>query len=234
MQSTDDVNRLRIKVVAQALAGLGQPVVYVGGATVSLYAEPGVSLESRPTDDVDVVVELASYGEYGPLSERLLTLGFQPDATSGVICRYQIQGLVVDVMPTEPSVLGFSNRWYPEGFRTATEYPLDEQTTIRLLALPYFLATKLEAFFHRGGRDFRQSSDFEDIVYVLDNAPELERQLRGGSHEVQRYLRHTFDSLLAHENFEEGVYSHLEPRYAFVRAGRIRGLLTDFVAEGRR
>lgn len=150
------------------------------------------------------------------------------------MCRYQIQGLVVDVMPTEPSVLGFSNRWYPEGFRNAMDYPLDEQMTIRLLALPYFLATKLEAFLHRGGRDFRQSSDFEDIVYVLDNAPRLERQLREGSAEVQRYLQNTFETLLAHENFDEGVYSHLEPRYAFVRAGRIRGLLTDFVEAERR
>ena len=229
MQNPNDINRVRLKAVARALGGLEQPIVFVGGATVSLYGQPGLSTESRPTDDVDVLVELASYGGYGPLSERLLTLGFQPDIMSGVICRYRVQGILVDVMPTEPSVLGFSNLWYPEGFRAAFDYPLDEEVTIKLLMVPYFLATKLEAFADRGGRDFRQSSDFEDLVYVLDNAPELEFKLREGSADVQSYLRQTFGTLLAHDDFEEGIYSHLEPRYASMRTARIRQILIDFV-----
>jgi hypothetical protein len=33
------------------------------------------------------------------------------------ICRRRTpDGLLVDVMPSDPSVLGFSNRWYAEGF----------------------------------------------------------------------------------------------------------------------
>lgn len=84
--------------------------MFVGGATVSLYAtDPELAEEVRPTDDVDVVVELASYGGYAEIDEKLRALGFANDVESGVICRYRLQGIVVDVMPTEPKVIGFSN-----------------------------------------------------------------------------------------------------------------------------
>jgi len=39
---------------------LHEDVVFVGGATVSLYADLKAT-ESRPTDDVDIIIELASY-----------------------------------------------------------------------------------------------------------------------------------------------------------------------------
>jgi hypothetical protein len=56
-------NLVRIKAVYQAPEGLKQDFVFVGGATVSLYASnPSLTSEIRPTDDVDVIVELASYG----------------------------------------------------------------------------------------------------------------------------------------------------------------------------
>ncbi len=53
----------RIKIVYDALEEIAAEVVFVGGATVSLYADrPAV--EVRPTDDVDIMVEVAGYGEY--------------------------------------------------------------------------------------------------------------------------------------------------------------------------
>ncbi len=72
---------------------------------------PGV----RPTDDIDVVIELLSYGHFGELEERLRTLGFQNDVESHIITRYVYQGIIVDIMPTDPDVVGLSYIWYPEG-----------------------------------------------------------------------------------------------------------------------
>ncbi len=61
-------NITRIKAVSQALRDLKQDYVFVGGAVVSLYAtNPFLASEIRPTDDVDVVVELASYKGYSGL-----------------------------------------------------------------------------------------------------------------------------------------------------------------------
>ena len=86
-------------------------------------------------------------------------LGFVNDQTSGIICRYTVKGLIVDVMPTKSDILGFTNRWYQPGFKNAITHILGEEQ-IKIFSLPYFLASKLEAFVDRGNKDGRTSKDF--------------------------------------------------------------------------
>jgi predicted nucleotidyltransferase len=216
-------NLVRIKAVHQALKGLEQDYVFVGGATVSLYAtNPSLATEIRPTDDVDIVVELASYKGYAELDERLRSLGFNNDIVSGVICRYTIQGVIVDVMPTDPSIIGFSNRWYAEGFESAIQYHLDEQTTVQIFSLPYFVASKWEAFKGRGKNDYRTSKDFEDLVYVFENVDDFEAQIQTSPAHVISYLREEFVDLINQDDFEEGLYAHLTGGYGGVDANYIR------------
>jgi hypothetical protein len=126
---------LRTKAVALILKELNQKLVFVGGATVALYAPKEISLETRPTDDVDIVVELASDMDYSKLDEELRRLGFRNDIESGIICRYKIQGIIVDIMPTNSAVLGFSNIWYPEGFKNAIGVELDNETRFFLMPI---------------------------------------------------------------------------------------------------
>src|SRR3954464_5961722 len=105
-------NIVRLKAVANALGDWKDKVIFVGGATVSLYASRPLAVSIRPTDDVDVVVELINRGEFYKLQEQLLEMGFRHDTQSKVISRFLLRGLKVDFMPTDPSVLGFSNIWY--------------------------------------------------------------------------------------------------------------------------
>ena len=168
-------NIVRIKVVNEVLKGLDQEFVFVGGATVSLYAtNPELASETRPTDDVDVVIELATYGGYVGIDKKLRELGFKNDVDSAVICRYQISGIIVDIMPTDPNVIGFSNKRYPAGFANAIDFLIDERNSIRIFSLAYFMATKWEAFKGRGKHDYRTSKDFEELVYVWENVDDVE------------------------------------------------------------
>jgi hypothetical protein len=48
--------------------------------------------------------------------EVLRQSGLEHDMSGGVICRWKKGGLVIDVMPTDPEILGFSNIWYPYAF----------------------------------------------------------------------------------------------------------------------
>lgn len=214
-------NIVRIKAVAQCLKGLNNPYVFVGGATVSLYSTQKALAENiRPTDDVDVVIEVATYAGHAQMEEKLRELGFVNDRESGVICRYIIQGIIVDIMPTSPEILGFSNIWYPEGFRSAIPYQLDDKTEILIFSLPYFLASKWEAHKSRGG-DLRTSRDFEDIVYVFENCKDFDEQLLHGPESVRKYLIEEFAPLVDLPDFEEGLYCHMES----VRYGASAGVL---------
>jgi predicted nucleotidyltransferase len=200
-------------------------VVFVGGATVALYAPSEISFEARSTNDVDVIIELASYTDYSQLDEKLRSVGFQNDIESGIICRYKVQGIVVDIMPTDSSVLGFSNRWYTDGFNNAVDFELDSNTTIKIFTPVYFIASKLEAFKNRGRKDYRTSTDFEDIIYVLDNFPAIEENLLTIENDVlKNYFKIEFAKLLADENIEEGIYAHLSPRFAIVKSEIILNL----------
>jgi len=161
-------NIVGIKAVYDALEEVAKDVIFIGGATVSLYADRPAG-EVRPTDDVDILIELLDYKGYAAIEDKLRAKGFVNDVESGVICRYLVRGFIVDVMPTAEEILGFSNKWYSKGFAHSTEVMIDKEYIIRIFEPAYFIATKLEAFKNRGENDGRTSSDFEDIIYVLNN-----------------------------------------------------------------
>ena len=200
------INVTRIKAINNALGELRDKVVFVGGATVSLYAD-SVSEEIRPTEDIDIVVEIWARKDYFEIDEKLRKLGFINDQESGIICRYKIDGLVVDVMPTQSDILGFTNKWYQPGFENSISYNLSE-SQIKIFSPPYFLASKLEAFIGRGNHDGRTSKDFEDIVFVIQNRLSIWSELADSNDEVFEYLKNTLSNLMSNPNFEEWVDCH--------------------------
>lgn len=202
-------NIVRIKAVAKALHKLKEKVVFVGGATVSLYPDRPV-FEVRPTDDIDVIIEILNYVDRAKLEEKLRSIGFSHEIESGVICRYKIQGIIVDIMPTNDPSIGFTNIWYPEGFEKAVDYEIDEGNNVKILSAPYFIATKLEAHKGRGKNDGRTSQDFEDIVYVLENRASIWEEMDNSDKSVKEYLQSEFEILLKNPNLFEWIDAHVE------------------------
>ncbi|MEO6285567.1 MAG: hypothetical protein ABIN80_29935 [Dyadobacter sp.] len=62
-------NILRIKAVYDALEELQDLAIFVGGATVALYVQR-VAEEIRPTDDVDILIEVTGYKAYADLTKN--------------------------------------------------------------------------------------------------------------------------------------------------------------------
>jgi hypothetical protein len=224
-------NIVRLKAVSNALGKWKDKVIFVGGATVSLYASRPLAVSIRPTDDVDVVVELINRGEFYELQEQLLKLGFKHDTKSNVISRFLLRGLKVDFMPTDPSVLGFSNKWYPGGVKTAVEHKLNNNDIIRIFTTPYFIASKFEAFKTRGKGDIYGSHDLEDIIFVLDHRDEVQDELLAADDKVKSYLQKEFAALLNKRSFEEALLGHVEQSNQTQRKERIIEILREFVEE---
>jgi predicted nucleotidyltransferase len=166
-------NLAMIHHVAMRLGDLVDSVVFLGGATMTLLISDTAAGDVRPTKDVDVIVEIATTAEYHRLAEQLRGRGFNEDTSEGApLCRWLIDNIIVDVMPTDEATLGFSNRWYREAFAHAV-HTVVEGVTIRVVTAPFFLATKLEAFRTRGREDFMASHDLEDIIALVDGRSEL-------------------------------------------------------------
>ena len=219
-------NIIRIKVVHEALEEMANEVVFVGGATVSLYTDRPAE-EIRSTEDVDILIEVANYRGYAKIEEKLREKGFVNDMESRVICRYIVQGIIVDIMPTAKEILGFANKWYKEGFSHSMEHNLDD-CSIRIFKPEYFIATKLEAFNDRGENDGRSSTDFEDVIYVLNTRTVIWKEMTEASPEIRLWLENEFKNLLDNPYIDEWIGSHLE--FAEQRrVSLIMSLMREFV-----
>jgi hypothetical protein len=71
------------------------------------------------------------------------------------------------------------------------------------------LATKLEAHKGRGGRDLRQSHDFEDIIYILENCSNILADVTNAGDKLKGYLKDEFVELLTNDGLTEGIESAL-------------------------
>ena len=204
-------NIAMIEKIANALGDLKEKVVFVGGSVAELYADfPEVS-DIRPTIDVDCFLELHSYLNYSKLEEELRSLGFKDDTTQGApICRKIYQGIKVDFMPDDANVLGFSNRWYADGIKNKKESILPNNTSIYILSIEYYLATKFEALNSRGGADIRGSHDWEDIVYIMNNCAGLADAIKQcNDSQLVEYLQKQYLKLLNNNNIREIILSSL-------------------------
>jgi predicted nucleotidyltransferase len=196
-----------LEASVRALGDLCDRVVFVGGLTTGLLVTEDARPRARATQDVDVIVELASRAAYHDLERELRSRGFQPNMD--VICRWRAGELIFDIMPTEQQVLGFANRWYPMAAQQAQRVSLPSGAIIRVVTPPLFIGTKLEAFYGRGNGDYGASHDMEDIVMVVDGRPELIDEVAAADSELRTYIREEFDDLLARSEFVDSLAWHL-------------------------
>jgi predicted nucleotidyltransferase len=226
-------NLARLAEAAKKLSPLLDHIAFVGGCVTGLLLTDPAAAPARPTLDVDAIVAIASYAEFTELESRLRDLGFHQSRAEGApICRWLSGDLVLDLMPTNASILGFSNIWCGPALEHAQRIRIGG-AEIRLITASYFLATKLEAFHGRGNRDFRMSHDLEDIVTFIDGRAELAGEIRAAPADLQEYLRREFAALLSNRDFLDALPGHLLPDAASQqRLGLVMKRMQQFVVEG--
>lgn len=177
--------------VADDIEPLLDECVFVGGIATGLLITDPAATRFPVTTDLDVVVEITTRGEYEKLSERLRGLGLRHDTSPDApICRWitPTDGLLVDVMPSEEGVLGFSNPWYEDVLRTAEVHALASGTSVRVVWPPAHLASKWAAYRDRGSEDPLQSRDLEDVVILVAGRPELPDEVADARPELRDWV----------------------------------------------
>ena len=206
--SISELQKQMVGSVAEALGPeLRAEVAFVGGCTTAFLLTDEFVLEQvRHTEDVDLIVHVMGHPGFHALQQALRAKGFKdmPLDPSGnaPVCAMQLGDLRVDFMPDDPQVLGFSNRWYGEALKTATNHDFSENFSIRLVSPPYFLATKLEAYKGRGNGDTLSSHDIEDLLMLIDGRDPLIDEVSAASEDLRGYLAEQFSQLLKDINFE--------------------------------
>lgn len=218
-----------LECAARRLGPLLDEVAFVGGQVAELLVTDPAAARVRPTEDVDIIVAVSTRSAYDRLGTRLRASGFRKDLTPGApLCRWRAPDRVVlDVMPTEETILGFSNRWYPLGLATAEAYPLGNDLTIRVVTAPVFLATKWVAFDQRGAGDHFGSRDVEDILVVVAGRQTLPAEVARADDTLQEWLAARTAAFLNHPDAPDVIAGALpDARFDGTLVGRVQARLT--------
>lgn len=202
-----------IGVVEKAVAELGDltdEFLLIGGCAVGLLVTDPAATMIRPTTDVDVLTEVASLVGYYELGDRLKQRGFVEHNTSNVICRWIKGDILIDVVPSDASILGFTNTWYEPAAKSPVVHSLPSGRSVRVIQPPYFLATKLEAFAARAKGDFTHH-DMEDIVTILDGRGSIVTEVLEADEYLRDFLREEFEALLVDSTFIDKLAWLLPP-----------------------
>lgn len=205
-----------LETIAEAMGDLCNSLVFVGGSVTGLYVDRPGAPEPRPTMDVDCITGIMSRLKFQELENAMRQRGFRNDQSPGApLCRWTYGPILLDLMPADSSILGFTNEWYSSGLSHTEDRHLASGRKIRILTLPFFIASKLTALKGRGLRDLRTSRDFEDIVYVFNNRRSVVDEILNADNEVRRYLVDSFKELAAMDSLLEAITAAMdfgEPR----------------------
>lgn len=209
----NDPNVVMLEQVARSLGPeLCRQLVFVGGAAAGLLITDLALPAIRRTDDVDIVTNAEALADYYRFEDQFRSLGFVQDPSPDApVCRWRVDGVAVDLMPTQEEILGFTNRWYRMGVSTAQTLALPSGVEIRVLRAPEFIGTKLEAFYGRGGGDYLFSHDMGDIISVIDGRASLLNECQDSLLPLRVYLAAQFQHLLTDRRFVDALPGHLPP-----------------------
>ena len=198
-------NTVRLKRIVHYLGELSGEVVFIGGVAAELLQTRAVLPKPRATDDVDAVAGITSQKELRRFSEELRKRGFREDSHEGApVCRWlSPDGVPLDVLPVEPAVLGFGNRWDRFALDTSEVENLDADTTIRRVSAPVFLAMKWAAFHDRGDGDWNASRDIEDLIAVIAARPQIIGEVSFAPQEVRTYVASQAAALFARDDLDD-------------------------------
>lgn len=230
----DDPNLAILIPIVEALGELCDSLVFVGGCATGLLLTAQRAQYIRVTKDVDVIAQVTSLADYHQTEKQITAKGFEHDLSpEAPICRWVLDGIMLDLMPSQKGLLGFHNRWYPLAVETAERVKLPGGLEISLVAAPVFIATKFEAFHGRGKNDYLSSHDLEDLISVIDGREELLIEFLQHDIELREYIATEVKLLLHSDDFQFALAGQL-PADAASQArlpelmGRLR-LLADLV-----
>lgn len=213
MAEPASANLAMLMRVVDRMAPLLDRLVFLGGAVTELLITSPAAGSPRQTRDVDVVVNALNLGDYSEtLRGRFLACGLVEDTSPGApVCRWCLDDILIDIMPTRAGILNFSFDWYQVAFDTAQPIVLPDGSSIRLVTPACFLATKLAAFGDRGRHDPMASHDLEDLISVIDGRQEIATDLAAAPPDLRAYVTDQLSRFLARKDSEILVAAHLMP-----------------------
>jgi hypothetical protein len=198
-----------LMAVSRELQHLSLEHAFTGGSVVGLLLDQPEMTPVRPTDDIDVIIEVIAQRNYAALEDRLRSIGFENDTRpEAPLCRWSYRELTVDLMPVTGDFLGLNTEWFGYALASAVDRVLPGGR-VRVVSPVGFLATKLAAFNDRGEGDYFGSHDLEDFISVIDGRSAIVKEVNSAPAGVRSFIAEGVSAFLHNRSFLESLPGHL-------------------------
>ena len=188
-------NLAMLHTVAERLGPLRNQVMFMGGTILPLLVAEDVATDIRTAKDVDIMIDMPSKAELYRFEDTLWDLGFRRESV-GAASHWCLDEIGVDVLNADPDIVRFNNRWGAEAMRWAVDRKLDSGLRVNVITAPYYLATKVEAFYRRGRNRYWASRDIYDLLLVVRGCNGIQTLIREQtSPELRAHLVDEFQKL---------------------------------------
>lgn len=141
-RSSAQKNIESLTIIARRLGELVTDVTFVGGCITGLLITDKATPDVRFTVDVDCIINVITRSDYYALAKKLRNKGFKEMATGQhPICSWDCDGILIDIMPIDKRIFGFSNKWYKEALVHSKAIVQPGSIQLNIISAPYFLAT---------------------------------------------------------------------------------------------
>ncbi len=176
-QTAESRNTWMLQFVAEQLGPLKDEVVFLGGAVIPfLLTAPHVPM-TRFTKDIDIIFDPDTREALFAFEDELRDRGFKK-CVNAAVCQWVVNNVYIDVLPSDPEVIGFDNRWCAEAEQHAIRVHIGNGMHINVVPGHCFLGLKLSAFLRRGKRNYVHSYDIADLLLVLGGRDEIEKEVQ--------------------------------------------------------
>jgi len=198
-----------LRKVSVRIEKLNIEYAFLGGCIVPFLLDDPDLIPVRPTNDVDVVILLASQSQMAAIESRLRQVGFIHAVYPGApLCRWELEEITVDIMPDKDAeFMGLSTRWFSEALKSAKRQKIPAGE-VPIISAPAFVATKLAAFADRGAGDLFHH-DLEDIIAIVDGREGLFQEVAASTPALRAYVASEFRRYLAEPSFKDHLAGHL-------------------------
>jgi predicted nucleotidyltransferase len=204
-----EISPLVLAMVADKLDRLGFNYAFVGGSIVGFLLDDAQLSPVRPTDDLDIILEVLTTQRYSDIEEKLRGVGFAHDTRQGApMCRWILHGLTIDIMPTEGGFMGLNTHWFAAALASAALIKID-RFSLKIISPVAFIATKLAAFADRGKGDFFASHDIEDLMAVIDGRAAIVEEIATAPAALRDYVVASLHRINQSREFQEALPGYL-------------------------
>ncbi len=219
-------SKTSLLTASASLRELLPQIVFTGGAVLPAYVTDKSAPLPRTGRNLTVVADVAHQADWVNFQQNLGNLGFkQKTVTSNQLESWTNMAITLHITPSHLAISMGKSGWYEQGLFHAQFIPLDKQFRIRVLTLPYLMASFLEQI--PNNADLRFCTAWNDLVYLFAYHDNPITEVSGAFYDIRNFLQTNLRRLATNNLLEEAIFYALGSDAHSSRVAKVKSRIVE-------